>query len=53
MSYLESAEGEIITKKRALKELTDHGCIESHDFFNELGHHDYYEAQAVLRFLGY
>ena len=57
MDYYESAEGLIISKKRALQELASH-CVTSDEdieFFFEWigGERDYYDAQEVLDFLGY
>ncbi|HHH2010162.1 TPA: hypothetical protein ACPY5O_004192 [Yersinia enterocolitica] len=51
--YYESAEGELITKKRALLELKKHGIEDPTEFFNELNEKEHYEAQKVLRWLGY
>lgn len=57
MSYYESAEGELITRKRAYKELRDHGCSEEdyNLFYEEVlpNPEGLYDAQAVLRWLGY
>lgn len=53
MSYYESAEGMTITQRRALKELRDHGIEDFTEFYEDLGDHDNYEAQAVLAWLGY
>ena len=55
MTYYESAEGEVITLERALHELDKHGCVDADktDFLRDLGREDYYDAQAVLRWLGY
>jgi hypothetical protein len=53
MDYYESAEDTIITKARALKELNDHCCEDVEQFFNDLGEHEYYDAQKVLEWLGY
>ncbi len=53
MSYYESAEGEVITKERALKELEKHGGLEDvDDFYECLGDQPYYDAQEVLGWLG-
>jgi hypothetical protein len=58
-SYYESAEGETITKARAIKELRDHGQTDENIWFflNDkdvgLGDRETYDAQAVLRWLGY
>jgi len=66
MTYYESANGEIISKDRAIQELIKHGCLpqengdvlclengDAHEFFNELGERDFYSAQEVLNWLGY
>lgn len=62
-TYYESAEGVTISHKRALQELYEHGIgklsinegygdsIE--EFYNDLGKHAEYDAQAVLNWLGY
>ena len=54
MSYLDSAEGLMITRKRALQELRAHS---GHDgvevFYKENGLKEEYNAGDVLRFLGY
>ena len=57
MTYYESAEGLVITHKRALLELREHG-IESwsddmDDFYELLGRKEKYDATDVLEFLGY
>tara|TARA_E500000318_G_scaffold14066_4_gene13717 strand:+ start:546 stop:719 length:174 start_codon:yes stop_codon:yes gene_type:complete len=52
MTYFESAEDIIITKKEAIKEIREHGAS-PHEFFEEMGTHEEYEAQAVLAWLGY
>ncbi|HDL7588319.1 TPA: hypothetical protein PXO89_002800 [Yersinia enterocolitica] len=51
--YYESAQGELITKKRALLELKKHGIEDATEFFNELNEKEHYDAQEVLRWLGY
>lgn len=51
-TYYDSAEGTIISKKRAIKEIKDHG-LDPEDFFNEKGEKDKYNTQEVLRWLGY
>jgi hypothetical protein len=51
--YYESAEGLTITRKRALRELADHGCENFKEFFNDCGDEKHYPAQAVLDWLGY
>ena len=54
MSYFESAEGEMITKARAMQELDRHGATnEAHQFLTDMGDSPTYEAQAVLAWLGY
>ena len=54
MSYFESAEGVSITRKRALKEIKDHGMMSELDQFDkDLGVKESYSAQAVLVWLGY
>ena len=55
MDYYESAEDTVITRKRALRELHAHGATPDSidEFIDELGHHDTYCAQDVLRWLGY
>ena len=52
MDYFESADGIIITQKRALKELSDHNA-DVNDFFEELGIKPDYLATDVLTHLGY
>lgn len=51
-TYYESAEELVISKARAIKECQDHS-VPAEDMFKELGEHDEYDAQAVLRFLGH
>lgn len=51
-TYYESAEETTISKTRAIKECRAHGCSDA-DMFAELGERDEYEAQEVLRWLGY
>ncbi len=55
MSYYESAEDCRITKARAMKELRDHGTSDEDvsRFLAEKGDCPTYEAQQVLRWLGY
>ncbi len=55
MNYYESAEGVKITEQRALQEIKNHGCPDSElsHFYEELGKHEEYDAQAVLNWLGY
>lgn len=64
--YYDSAEGLTISRERAIQELINHGCIpqdngdfldtrngDAFEFFNEMGDHAEYDAQAVLEWLGY
>ena len=55
MSYYESASDTEITYRRAMKELDKHGIPESEKqfFLEELGHKQTYQAQDVLKWLGY
>ena len=54
MTYSESAKGKQISRKRAIKELENHGCDDQmDDFYEELGDKDFYNASDVLHFLGY
>ena len=50
--YYESAEGQKITQVRALQEVKKHG-VDFVEFFEDLGVHAEYDAQAVLAWLGY
>lgn len=52
MTYYDSAKGQTITKKRAIKEVLDHGC-ELSEFFEDMGNKPHYNAQNVLNWLGY
>ena len=52
MTYYESAEGELITMARALQELASHDA-DAAEFFEDMGEHAEYDAQAVLDWLGY
>lgn len=52
-TYYESAQGITITHKQAIKELREHGVTDLKEFYDELGHHETYDAQAVLVWLGY
>lgn len=52
MTYYESAEGTIITAKRAKQEVENHG-IEWTEFVDSYGDQETYTAQAVLSWLGY
>ncbi|MPL92145.1 hypothetical protein SDC9_38242 [bioreactor metagenome] len=54
--YLDSAEGVMISRDRALYELKRHGLEDPEDheiFFADLGTADQYDAGEVLRWLGY
>ena len=51
--YYDSAEGLTISRKRAIEELRKHGVLDIEEFFNEMGDHAEYDAQAVLQWLGY
>ena len=56
MDYYDSAEDITISQDRALQELAMHGITSNEDiveFFNDMGQQDDYNAQAVLRWLGY
>ena len=56
MSYLESSEGVVITRARALQELRKHGVCDPLDFddFDAcLGIRQTYRAHEVLFWLGY
>lgn len=52
MTYYESAEGETITKARALAEVARHHC-DCAEFLADMGDCEQYDAQAVLDWLGY
>lgn len=54
-SYYDSAEGETITKARAMRELDRHGICDDDRalFLSEMGDCETYDAQAVLAWLGY
>jgi hypothetical protein len=52
MNYYESAEGQTITKARAIKEVMNHGCVVV-EFFEDCGELEEYDAQEVLNWLGY
>jgi hypothetical protein len=52
MGYFESAEGQVITKARAIREIEKHGAYVQ-EFLAECGEHDEYQAQSVLTWLGY
>ena len=54
--YYESAEGIMISRDRALREIKSHGLdFEENlkEFFEELGDKNIYSAQDVLDWLGY
>ena len=52
--YYDSAEGEQITRKRALVELRRHGVEDAEEFDRDMGGpRESYDAQAVLSWLGY
>lgn len=54
--YYESAEGIMISRDRALREIKSHGLdFEDNlkEFFEELGDKNIYSAQDVLDWLGY
>lgn len=54
MTYFESAEGVMVTRDRALKEIADHGLSdEIGTFIDDLGDREEYPAQDVLIWLGY
>ena len=57
MTYSESAKDKVITYKRALQELKNHGCILDNitlnEFHAECGMKDIYLATDILNFLGY
>ena len=55
MSYYESAEGVTITKREAFILLRDHNCLleQRAEMVEELGDLAEYDAQEVLKFLGY
>lgn len=43
----------VAIQKRALLELKKHGIEDATEFFNELNEKEHYDAQEVLRWLGY
>ncbi len=51
-TYYESAQGETITRERAIQEVRAHQ-VDTNEFFSEMGEHDNYDAQLVLEWLGY
>lgn len=53
MTYLESADGIMITHNRAIKELRVHGITNLNEFYQELGKLSEYSATEVLHWLGY
>tara|TARA_R100001086_G_C11672556_1_gene213339 strand:+ start:189 stop:353 length:165 start_codon:yes stop_codon:yes gene_type:complete len=54
MSYYESAEGQTITRERAIQVINQHHCGEYlKDFFAEVGDRDTYKATDVLDWLNY
>lgn len=53
MTYYESAEGEIITLARTIRELKKHGVSDLEEFFRECGRKAEYLATDVLAWLGY
>ena len=54
MTYFESAEGVMITRDRALKELIDHGMKDEIDIFiKDMGDRQQSAARDVLQWLGY
>ena len=56
MSYSESAEGVTICYARAILELRKHGAGSAEsveEFHRDCGVRDFYEASAVLAWLGY
>jgi hypothetical protein len=54
MDYYSSAKGIVISHKRALWEIKNHGAMGDLDeFYEEYGKKDNYKAQDVLDWLGY
>lgn len=53
MTYYDSAEGEVITRERAIQELRAHSIADPSEFFADMGDRESYDAQAVLGWLGY
>lgn len=51
--YYDSAENTVITRKDALQLLARHHIDDVDEFFHDLGDCDIYQAQSVLRWLGY
>lgn len=52
-SYYDSAEVTAITRKDALKLLAHHYIDDLDEFYRDVGECDIYQAQTVLRWLGY
>lgn len=55
MTYYDSADGFIITHARAVREIRNHGLSDEDIdlFYEEMGDCAEYDAQEVLRWLGY
>lgn len=55
LTYFDSAEGIVITRKQAMRVLAKHyvDAIDLAHFDAEMGVRDEYDAQDVLRWLGY
>ncbi|MDM5008280.1 hypothetical protein QT349_26175 (plasmid) [Escherichia coli] len=56
MTYFESAEGETVSKERALQELhpgIEYPKTDFEEFFSDMGVKEQYDAQEVLLWLGY
>lgn len=55
MTYYESSEDIIITRRRVIEELEEHGVTDEDQdlFFEEIGNRTSYDAQEVLEWLGY
>lgn len=53
MTYYESAEGQIISKERAKREVEKHNGDTWAEFLQDNGEHASYDAQSVLDWLGY
>jgi hypothetical protein len=52
MDYYESAKGLVISKKRAIDEVVEHG-VSVPEFLKDLGDRETYKATEVLQWLGY
>ncbi len=52
-TYYDSAEDIKLSQKEAFNVLTQHGCQEFDEFFQEMGDKEEYDAQKVLQWLGY